>query len=63
MWSSNKLDPAVTTADNLSGQIAAKKGGLPEIRTSIDIDVHLMHSMTNQAGESERIHRLGVMKW
>ena len=28
-----KLDPAVTTADNLSGQIVAKKGGLPEIRT------------------------------
>ena len=54
-----KLDPAVTTADNLSGQIVAKKGGLPEIRTSINIDVHLMHSMTNQeTGESERIHRL-----
>jgi translation initiation factor 2 subunit 3 len=45
------LDPAITTADNLSGQVVAKVGDLPEIRDSVDISVNLMKNMV--AGEGE----------
>lgn len=45
------LDPALTTADNLSGQIVAKAGDLPEIREVININVNLMQNMV--AGEGE----------
>ena len=45
------LDPAITTSDNLSGQIVAKAGDLPEIRDSVVINVNLMKNMV--AGEGE----------
>ena len=45
------LDPATTTADNLSGQVVARKGDLPEVRDSINISIHLMDKMV--AGEGE----------
>ena len=45
------LDPAITTADNLSGQVVARVGDLPEVRDSVDILVHLMENMV--AGEGE----------
>jgi len=45
------LDPAITTADNLSGQIVAKVGDLPEVRDVININVNLMKNMV--AGEGE----------
>ena len=45
------LDPAITTADNLSGQVVAKVGDLPEVRDSVDISVNLMENMV--AGEGE----------
>jgi translation initiation factor 2 subunit 3 len=45
------LDPAVTTADNLSGQVVAKVGDLPEIREKVNISVNLMKHMV--AGEGQ----------
>ena len=45
------LDPAITTADNLSGQVVARVGDLPEVRDAVDIMVHLMENMV--AGEGE----------
>ena len=45
------LDPAITTADNLSGQVVARVGDLPEVRDAVDILVHLMENMV--AGEGE----------
>ena len=45
------LAPAITTADNLSGQVVARVGDLPEVRDSVDILVHLMENMV--AGEGE----------
>lgn len=53
------LDPLTTTADNLSGQVVAKKGDLPEIRNSIDVKVQLMKKMVASEGEEpEIIHPL-----
>ena len=53
------LDPSITTSDNLSGQVVARKGDLPEIRTSMDISVKLMETMVAGEGESpEKIHPL-----
>tara|TARA_A200000113_G_scaffold172273_1_gene157227 strand:- start:5264 stop:6502 length:1239 start_codon:yes stop_codon:yes gene_type:complete len=46
------LDPSITTADNLSGQVLAKKGELPEVRTECSIEIHLMKNMV--AGEGEQ---------
>ena len=45
------LDPAVTTADNLSGQVVARIGDLPEVRNSVNLSVNLMKNMV--AGEGE----------
>ena len=54
-----KLDPATTTADNLSGQVIARRGELPEIRETIRVDVDLMATMVAGDGEApEPIHRL-----
>ena len=54
-----KLDPATTTADNLSGQVIALRGELPEIRETIRVDVDLMATMVAGDGEApEPIHRL-----
>jgi translation initiation factor 2 subunit 3 len=54
-----KLDPATTTADNLSGQVIALRGELPGIRDTIRVDVDLMETMVAGDGEApERVHRL-----
>tara|TARA_B110000444_G_scaffold261554_1_gene315210 strand:+ start:23570 stop:24808 length:1239 start_codon:yes stop_codon:yes gene_type:complete len=45
------LDPAITTADNLSGQVVARVGDLPEVRESVNISINLMKNMV--AGEGE----------
>lgn len=45
------LDPLTTTADNLSGQIVARKGDLPPIRDSVTISSCLLKNMV--AGEGE----------
>ena len=45
------LDPAVTTADNLSGQVVARVGDLPEVREKVDISVSLMEKMVSGEGE------------
>ena len=53
------LDPSITTSDNLSGQVVARKGDLPEIRTSMNVSVKLMETMVAGEGESpEKIHPL-----
>jgi translation initiation factor 2 subunit 3 len=45
------LDPTATTADNLSGQVVARIGDLPEVRNSVNISINLMEKMV--AGEGE----------
>lgn len=53
------LDPSITTSDNLSGQVVARKGDLPEIRSSMNVSVKLMETMVAGEGESpEKIHPL-----
>ena len=45
------LDPSFTTSDNLSGQVLAKEGQLPEIRDTISIQVNLMENMVTSDGD------------
>ena len=45
------LDPAITTSDNLSGQVVARVGDLPEVREKVDISVSLMENMVSGEGE------------
>jgi len=53
------LDPSITTADNLSGQVVARKGDLPEVHTSVSISVNLMSHMVAGDGEApEKIQPL-----
>ena len=53
------LDPSITTADNLSGQVLAKKGGLSTIRTECTISVELMDAMVSGDGEgADKIYPL-----
>ena len=53
------LDPSITTADNLSGQVLAKKGELPTIRTECSITVALMDTMVSGDGEgADKIYPL-----
>ena len=53
------LDPSITTADNLSGQVLAKKGELPTIRTECSISVELMDTMVSGDGEgADKIYPL-----
>jgi translation initiation factor 2 subunit 3 len=53
------LDPSITTADNLSGQVLAKKGELPTIRTECAITVELMAAMVSGDGEgADKIYPL-----
>ena len=53
------LDPSITTADNLSGQVLAKKGELPTIRTECKISVELMEAMVSGEGEgADKIYPL-----
>ena len=53
------LDPSITTADNLSGQVLAKEGELPEIRTECSIEINLMKNMVaGDDGQPNTIHPL-----
>ena len=53
------LDPSITTADNLSGQVLAKKGELPTIRTECTISVELMAAMVSGDGDgADKIYPL-----
>ena len=53
------LDPSITTADNLSGQVLAKKGELPTNRTECTISVELMAAMVSGDGEgADKIYPL-----
>jgi len=53
------LDPSITSSDNLSGQVVARKGDLPEIHSSVSISVNLMSHMVAGDGESpEKIQPL-----
>lgn len=53
------LDPSITTADNLSGQVVARKGDLPEVRHSVAVEVKLMDNMVAGEGEEpEKIYPL-----
>jgi translation initiation factor 2 subunit 3 len=45
------LDPAITTADNLSGQVVARVGDLPEVRESVTISLNLMKNMVSGEGD------------
>ena len=45
------LDPAITTADNLSGQVVARVGDLPEVRESVTISLNLMKHMVSGEGD------------
>ena len=45
------LDPSFTTSDNLSGQVLAKEGQLPDIRDTISIQVNLMENMVTSDGD------------
>ena len=42
-----KLDPSITTSDKLSGQVVSLEGELPEVRSALEISVHLMESMVS----------------
>lgn len=53
------LDPSITTSDNLSGQVVARKGDLPEIHSRVAISVNLMSHMVAGDGETpEKIQPL-----
>ncbi|MEC7508720.1 MAG: translation initiation factor IF-2 subunit gamma [Candidatus Thermoplasmatota archaeon] len=53
------LDPSITTSDNLSGQVVARKGDLPEIHNTVSIEVNLMEKMVAGDGEApEKIQPL-----
>ena len=53
------LDPSITTSDNLSGQVVARKGQLPEIHSSVSVSVNLMSHMVSGDGEApEKIQPL-----
>ncbi|RJU90844.1 MAG: translation initiation factor IF-2 subunit gamma [Candidatus Poseidoniales archaeon] len=53
------LDPSITTADNLSGQVVAREGELPDVHTSMNVSVNLMSHMVSGDGEApEKIQPL-----
>lgn len=53
------LDPSITTSDNLSGQVVARKGDLPDVHTSVKISIKLMETMVAGEGETpEKIYPL-----
>ena len=50
------LDPSITTADNLSGQVISKVGELPDVLSEISVNVTLMDKMVSSEGEKpERV--------
>jgi len=52
------LDPSLTTSDNLSGQVVARAGELPETRTEIKVEVVLMDKMMTSEDEEVKIQPL-----
>ncbi len=46
------MDPSITKADELSGQVVARKGDLPPIWDSIDLELTLLEKMVSGEGES-----------
>lgn len=53
------LDPSITTSDNLSGQVVAREGELPDVHTSMNVNVSLMSHMVSGDGEApEKIQPL-----
>ena len=53
------LDPIITTSDNLSGQVIAKKNDLPEVHDTIDVKINLMKNMVGgEGGEAEIVQPL-----
>ena len=53
------LDPSITTSDNLSGQVVARKGDLPEIRNNVAVEVNLMeHMVSGDLSSNEKIQPL-----
>ena len=53
------LDPSITTSDNLSGQVVARVGDLPEIHNRASVEVNLMsHMVAGTANLPEKIHPL-----
>ena len=54
-----KLDPSITTSDNLSGQVVSLEGELPEVRSALEISVHLMEStVSSDQDKPEKIQPL-----
>ena len=49
---STPLDPMVTKADDLSGQVMAKEGELPPVWTDLNIDLVLLDAMVSSSGEA-----------
>lgn len=45
------LDPALTKSDSLAGNMVAYPGGLPEVRESLTLDVHLFNTLLSRGDE------------
>lgn len=54
------LDPVFTTADNLSGQVVAKRGQLPPVRESMKIKINLMKEMVG--GDSDTPEKVAPLQ-
>jgi translation initiation factor 2 subunit 3 len=54
-----ELDPSITNSDNLSGQVVALKGNLPDVRSNIKISVNLMdHMVGGNSSNPDKIQPL-----
>ncbi len=54
---STPLDPMVTKADDLSGQVMAKEGELPPVWIDLNIDLVLLDVMVSSSGEAPEMVR------
>ena len=52
------LDPSITTADNLSGQVVARKGELPPLHYNVKVNIQLMENMVTGSDSPETVHPL-----
>lgn len=53
------LDPMLTTSNNLTGQVVARKGELPQVRDVIEIEADLLSTMISADGTTqEQVHGL-----
>ena len=54
-----ELDPSITNSDNLSGQVVALKGNLPDVRSNIKVSVNLMdHMVGGNSSNPDKIQPL-----